>query len=165
MNVLFIYSLNDVESRKKTVQKPEDIQLGISYISAVLRKHHHTTKLLVLSRVLDKKNKKLIRRYMEEFRPGVVCFTAIATEYPTAASIARYIKTHYPDKYLIIGGPHATLNPGEVIKDDFDALCTGEGEYPVLELVRRLDEGKPVSAVPNLWIKKNKFTGDTKCRV
>ncbi|MBN2532437.1 MAG: B12-binding domain-containing radical SAM protein [Spirochaetales bacterium] len=154
MNVLFIYSLNDVESRKKPVQKPEDIQLGISYISALLKKHHHTTKLLVVSRILDKKNRNLINNYIEEFKPGLICFTAIATEYQSAVKIARFIKTTYPHIFLIIGGPHATLKPEEVIKDTFDALCIAEGEYPVLELVHRLENAKPVSAIPNLWIKK-----------
>ena len=153
MNILFINSLNDIQSRKKPVQKPEDIQLGISYISSVLRKNRHSTRLLVSGRILDKKNRSLINEFITEFQPRLICFTAIATEYPAIAKIAHYIKVHFPSIYLIIGGPHATINPGEIIVDDFDALCVGEGEYPVLELVDQLEAGKAVSGIPNLWIK------------
>jgi radical SAM superfamily enzyme YgiQ (UPF0313 family) len=70
------------------------------------------------------------------------------------AGIAKYIKNHYPDIYLIFGGPHASLNPDEVILSDCDALCIGEGEYPVLELVSQLEKGVTPSGIANLWIKQ-----------
>lgn len=49
MNILFIYSLQDTQSLLKPLRTPEQIQFGISYISAILKKHGHQTKLVVLS--------------------------------------------------------------------------------------------------------------------
>jgi len=48
MKVLFVYSLNFVQSSEKPMEFFKDIQLGISYISSFLKKHGHETKLIIL---------------------------------------------------------------------------------------------------------------------
>jgi len=153
MNVLFVYSLHYYRLKKKQVVA-NAIQLGISYISSFLNKHGHNTELLVLSRYFSKRNRRLIDNYLKSFSPGLICFTAVASEYPFIVGIAKYIKTRYPDTYLLIGGPHVSLNPENILSDDFDALCIGEGEFPVLELVYQLEKGVAPSGIPNLWIKR-----------
>ncbi|MBI5701771.1 B12-binding domain-containing radical SAM protein [Candidatus Saganbacteria bacterium] len=131
------------------------MQLGISYISSLLKKYGHSTKLLVLSRISGEKNKIIIDNCLEAFKPSVICFTSITTEYDFVAGIAKYIKNKYEHIFLIIGGPHASLNPESVINDNFDALCVGEGEFPTLELIAQLEQGLRPSNIPNLWIKSN----------
>ena len=153
MNILFIYSLENVQSPTKPLQTPVMIQFGISYISSFLKKHGHQTKLIVLSKVFGKKNKDIIDDYLKRFYPKIICFHAISTEYQFIANIAKYIKSSYPDIYLLVGGPHASLNPNEVLLGDFDALCIGEGENSVLELVSQLEKGILPSGIHNLWIK------------
>ncbi|MBU0686413.1 MAG: B12-binding domain-containing radical SAM protein [Candidatus Margulisbacteria bacterium] len=153
MNILFIYSLYDADSPEKPMYTPEYIQFGISYISALLKKHGHQTKLLVLSRLFGNKNTEIIDAVIHEFQPKLICFTAVSTEYNFISSLAKYIKGRYGNIYLLVGGPHASLNPHDVINDDFDAVCVGEGEYPTLELVLQLKKGKILTKIPNLWIK------------
>ena len=41
-----------------------------------------------------------------------------------------------------------------MIKDNFDAICIGEGERPMLELTNMLEKNKFPSNIKNLWIKK-----------
>jgi radical SAM superfamily enzyme YgiQ (UPF0313 family) len=77
----------------------------------------------------------------------------VATEYNFIEEAAKYVKNSYPDIYLLIGGPHASLNPQEVLSGYFDALCVGEGENPTIELVTQLETGTVPSHIPNLWIK------------
>src|SRR3989338_6982968 len=84
----------------------------------------------------------------------MICFTAVSTEYPFMAGLAKYIRKHYSDLYLVAGGAHVSLNP-EGALENFDALCIGEGEFPILELVTQLENGKTPSAIANLWIKHN----------
>lgn len=156
MNILFIYSLYEIESPLKPLRSQEQIQLGISYISALLKKHGHQTKLVVLSRISGtKKNNKILRDCVETFRPGLICFTAVSSEYEFIANTAKYLKKHYKDAYFLIGGVHVTLNPDGVLDGCFDALCIGEGEYPVLELVNCLEKRMQPKGIPNLWIKFN----------
>ena len=153
MKILFINSLNVIKSARKPLDTQEQINFGISYISSFLKEHDHQTKLIVLSRVSGGKNGKIIDEYLNEFHPRLICFAAVSTEYQFIANIAKYIKGKYPDIYLLVGGPHVSLNPEEVLLDDFDALCIGEGENPTLELVSQLEKSVLPSGIPNLWIK------------
>jgi radical SAM superfamily enzyme YgiQ (UPF0313 family) len=155
MNIVFVYSLNDVQSQKTPLRNQEQMQFGISYISSFLKKHNHQTRLIVLSKVFGSTYKSIIDKCVEEFRPAVFCFTAVSSEYDFIASIAKYIKGKYLSIYLIIGGCHASLNPEGILSDAFDSLCVGEGEMPILELITQLENGLQPSNIPNLWIKHN----------
>ncbi|MFX1535361.1 MAG: B12-binding domain-containing radical SAM protein [Promethearchaeota archaeon] len=152
MRILFIYSINIVyyQNPLKPLESLERLQFGISYISAFLKSHGYRTELLVLTR---ETKKEYISKFIEEFYPDLICFTAVTTEYNFIAKIAQYIKARFPNIYLLIGGSHVSLNPESAIKDSFDAICIGEGEYPTLELVEQLKEGKKPANISNLWIK------------
>lgn len=153
MNILFIYSLQDIQSLWKPLRTPEQIQFGISYISAILKKHGHQTKLVVLSSPYGKKNNLLIDKAIAKFKPKMVCFTAVSSEYEFIRNMANYLKQRYPDIYTLIGGVHVTLNIDVVQKDNFDAFCIGEGEYPSLELVEQLEKNIKPTKIRNLYIK------------
>ena len=45
------------------------------------------------------------------------------------------------------------LNPRDEMLNTFDALCIGEGEFPVAELAGQMEAGKTPSGIPNLWIR------------
>ncbi len=154
MNILFVYSLYNAQLLNKPLESQEQMPFGISYISSVLKKHGHQTNLVVLSRIFGRRNNEIIDNFIGSFRPKLICFTAVFSEYKFIAGMANYIKAKYPDIYLLMGGVHATLNPQEVLSDDFDALCIGEGEYPVLELVSELKKDKFPSAIRNIWFKR-----------
>jgi len=154
MNILFIYSLQDFQTPRKPLRTEEGIQFGISYISSFLKKHGHKTKLLFLSRIMSQRiAERAVDDCLKSFRPELICFTAVYSEYGFMKKIAQYVKIRYPHIYLIIGGCHVSLNPQTILSDDFDALCIGEGEYPTLELVSQLENNRHPSGIPNLWIK------------
>jgi len=155
MNVVFVYSLYDVQSSKRPLRSQEQIQFGISYISSFLEKNGHNTKLIVLSKIFGGAYKAIIDKCVKEFSPKIFCFTAISSEYNFILAVAKYVKMKYPDIYLLIGGCHVSLNPTSISLNDLDALCIGEGEMPTLELISQLEKGLLPSKVPNLWIKRN----------
>lgn len=129
------------------------MQFGISYISSVFKKHGHQTKLIVLNSALGKKNKEIYINYLKKYRPKLICFTAVSTEYKFIANIAKFVKHLYPDIYLLIGGIHVTLNPNEAHLKYFDAMCIGEGEMAALELASQLQKGLEPSKISGLWVK------------
>jgi len=154
MKIMFIYTLEDIQSTAKPLRSWATIQFGISYISSVLKADGHSTQLVVLgSNNHYQDNIKLLNTVMGEFSPHLICFTAVASQYLFVKKIASVIKSQWPDKYLIIGGVHATLNPSDVINDSFDAICIGEGEYPTLELCRQIEANTIPRGIANLWIK------------
>ena len=150
MNILFVQSDKNSINTRKPIPWQSYMIAGISYISAMLKKHGHTTDLIVLT---GRTPKKVIDREITAFKPRVICFTSSTSEYGFISSTAKYIREKFPGLYHVIGGPHATICPEQAIKDNFDAVCVGEGEYPALELVRQLESGAKPSGIKNLWIK------------
>lgn len=156
MKILFIHSIEDTESISRPLKSWLSIPFGISYISSVLKAAGHQTQLVVLgSNNHWRDNIKILNTFLGGFSPHLICFTAVASQYPFVRKIAGAIKNQWPDKYLVIGGVHATLKPSEVIRDSFDAVCIGEGEYPVLELVAQIGANNIPHGIANLWIKSS----------
>jgi radical SAM superfamily enzyme YgiQ (UPF0313 family) len=147
MNVGFVFSLDE----PIYTTKQNTMQLGISYISAVLKEAGHNTRLFVMD---EKTSLHKIDSFIKQFKPKLLCFTAVSTQYPLMARVAARVKRKYPDVYLLAGGAHVSLNPEQAIKGSFDAICISEGEYPTLELVEKLDKGKEPTIIRNLWIKR-----------
>jgi anaerobic magnesium-protoporphyrin IX monomethyl ester cyclase len=154
LRVLFLYSVGHVASQDRPLETMGQIQFGIAYVSALLKQHGHQTELLVVSHFGDKDNSSIVHRKVEEFRPDMIGFYAVATEFAYVESMARLIRSIAPKSYLLVGGPHATLRPDEAIAGPFDAVCIGEGELPALELASQLARGQTPSNIQNLWLRR-----------
>lgn len=153
MNLLFVYTLPDAPlPPARPLNSWTKIQMGISYVSSAMREAGQKTRLVVPRRChIEKDTDRVIR----EFSPDIICFTAVSTEHLFVEKVAHYLREKAPEAYMIIGGPHASLQPDEVIKGPFDALCIGEGERPMVELASILQEGKQPRGIQNLWIKRD----------
>ena len=150
MRVLFVHSEQDTYSPEKPIENLERMQFGISYISSVLKDAGHETRLVVPVRGRE----AVVDRYVSEFEPGLICFTAVYSEFEFIARLAARVKASHPEIFLIAGGPHASLKPEECIGSAFDAVCVGEGEYPTLELVEQLEADRSPASIPNLHIRR-----------
>lgn len=150
MNILFVFSCKDAKNHREPLAVWASMQHGISSISALLKSHGHHTSLITMCR---KTPKNTLIEHINRYKPKLICFTAVFSEYEFIANIAKQIKTYYPNIFLLIGGVHVTLNPHSAINDSFDAICIGEGEFPTLELVQQLENTHTPKQIPNLWIK------------
>ena len=102
MNVLFVYSYHDIQSSSKPLKLRTQTQFGISYISALLKKNGHNTRLIVLSKKLGRKNRNRIDKCVEAFSPQLICFTAVFSEYEFITGIAKYVRGRYSTIFLLI---------------------------------------------------------------
>ena len=152
MNVLFVYSKKGNTISDKV--SPEDIQIGISYISALLKNNSFNTDLLVLQGKLED-NFNAINKSIKSFQPSLICFTSVSTEYSLIRDSAKYIKLKYKSIFLLAGGAHVSVMPEKCILDHFDAICIGEGEYATLDLASKIRNGDQITQIHNLWIKNN----------
>ncbi|GAJ00728.1 unnamed protein product, partial [marine sediment metagenome] len=59
-----------------------------SYISSYLKQFNHDTKLLILSRSFGNKNYDITRKKIENFKPDIIGFTSVATEYKFISNTA-----------------------------------------------------------------------------
>jgi anaerobic magnesium-protoporphyrin IX monomethyl ester cyclase len=125
---------------------------GLGYISSVLKRAGHETTLLYLQ---TEPTKVTLLQQISSLAPGVVAFSATTHQFPYVAQCARWIKEEMPAVWTMVGGAHPTLVPEQVISEPgVDVVCVGEGEYPVLDFVNALQEGKDVMHIPNLWLRQ-----------
>ena len=165
MRILFIYSIQKSITRDKPLLGQEGIYFGISLLSALLKKQGYLCDLAVLDRRHKLQNNiRIVSKKIESFKPDVVSFTAVHSEFDFICNAASRVKGLFPHLFLYAGGVHITLNPDEKYLEIFDAFCVGEGEYPTLELIRALETGEDISNIPNLWVKSAGVVTKNACR-
>ncbi|MFQ5866779.1 MAG: B12-binding domain-containing radical SAM protein [bacterium] len=105
----------------------------------------------------EKKFEQLEQDLLSEinsFMPDLVGITSFTPSFLEGINCARIIKKKYKDLPIIFGGIHATIMPEDVIEHkEIDFLCIGEGEEPLVELCEKLDTGRQITGIGNLWIK------------
>jgi radical SAM superfamily enzyme YgiQ (UPF0313 family) len=152
MNVLFVYTVPYAPPPPaKPLPDWTEMSLGISYLASTLERAGHTIRLVVLKREDWKTD---LDQVLFEFRPRLLCFTAVATEYVFVEKVARHLRGELPDVHQIIGGPHVSLQPKHVLEGSFDSLCIGEGECALVELADAVASDREPAGIANLFIKR-----------
>jgi len=76
-----------------------------------------------------------------------------SSSWKTAAAIIQRVRKEMKEVRIVIGGTHAILAPEECI-ELADMVCLGEGEIPLLELIRNFTpELDKVQNIHGLWVK------------
>jgi len=122
--------------------------LGASYISAVLKKAGHAVSVINVDKVPD------CAEQVKQLNPGLVAYSISSSSAARFFEINRAIKKKH-DCFSLFGGPHAIFFPQTIEEEGIDAICTGEGEYPTLELVTALEEGRDFTRISSLSFKIN----------
>lgn len=80
---------------------------------------------------------------------GLSCFTANRRG---VAMVASAIKRLHPSAFVIVGGPHPTALPREMLEHhpSIDAVAVGEGEETLLSVVEGLASGRGVAGIEGL---------------
>ena len=84
-----------------------------------------------------------IPQFVERIRevdPDFIGISALSTEYKgTLHSAAQALKDEFPDKIIIAGGVHVTIEYRDVMSDpNIDFAVIGDGEYVLRDLIRFL---------------------------
>jgi radical SAM superfamily enzyme YgiQ (UPF0313 family) len=92
-----------------------------------------------------------VERLMREHQPQVVGLSVMTFQRATAFRIARLIKHLRPATRIVAGGYDPSLAPEAYEPcNDIDFLVRGEGEHTFCELLRTLEAGGAVPAIPGL---------------
>lgn len=85
---------------------------------------------------------------------GMSCWTANRRG---VALVAREIRRRHPNAHIVIGGPHASPLAREMLEHhaEIDTVAVGEAEHTLLELIERLESGKPAAGVPGTFFRKD----------
>jgi len=126
--------------------------LGVMYLSRAIKDAGHESKCIFIP---DRDWQAKVR----EYNPDVVLYSITTGMHVYFADINRKVKAILPDVYTIAGGPHPTFSPEYVKEEGLDAICRGEGEHAIVELLERLATGASLDDCANFHI-KNRETGE-----
>ncbi len=121
--------------------------MGLMYISAALKAAGHQAEIC-------RSSLREVRKSLNQFKPQIIGFSLMTGFHFGALEVNRKIKKDY-NCFSVLGGPHPTFFPEIVNEEGVDAVCIGEGELAIVELVNRLESGDDITDIANFWIKKD----------
>lgn len=107
--------------------------LGLGYIASILRNHGISVNVVDLFDRNFEESAHVIRQNKPRV-VGITCNTGIRHESLKLAAISKEL---FPETPVILGGPHATALPHQILANYFavDIIVRNEGESTFLELV------------------------------
>ena len=148
-------------SKKVTYTLPP---LGIVYIAAVLEKKNHNISIID-AQAYDYSNEQVVKK-ASEYNPDIIGFYTITPTLYIVLDIAKKIKELNPHIKIILGGPHASGFPQEIIDNNpaIDFIVIGEGELTISELVDKIENNLSVDDVNGICYRKRRKAEVTKAR-
>ena len=145
MRVLLLHPARD-HAIDRLIRLPP---LGLACVAGALREAGHDVRILDAA-VLPRWATEL-GALLSAWRPQVVGLSAATAVLSPALALAATVKQSDPSAAVLLGGVHATLFPGEVVRDPHvDYAVHGEGERTAVELVAAIAGRTPVDSIPGI---------------
>jgi len=92
---------------------------------------------------------------VQNFEPDLIAVTTTEDLFSFAIKLLKNLRSKGGAK-TIIGGVFATFAPEKVLaRPEIDLVCVGEGEWPLIELCKRIKNGQSYNNIRGLWGKEN----------
>jgi radical SAM superfamily enzyme YgiQ (UPF0313 family) len=115
--------------------------LGLAYIASALLADGHDVSAVDFN--VSGLNLRRLDSIIAGERPRMVGISAHTETYPNGLAIAERVKELNPGIAVVMGGPHPTILPEQVLQSDVvDFVVIGEGEGTIVELACQLDQGQ-----------------------
>jgi|TARA_B100001971_G_scaffold151711_1_gene140837 radical SAM superfamily enzyme YgiQ (UPF0313 family) len=125
-----------------------DEPLGIMYISTILKKQGHQVRGVMM-------NRENFPQVVEEFKPDLIGYSGMDCERVPILKANTELKQTRKGIFSIIGGPLGTFSPDTINDKYIDAVCQGEAEEAMPELINALENGEDFSGIKNFSVKVN----------
>lgn len=152
--------------------------LGVRYMSSILQNEGHHVELILFKCVAsispadvppsEKQEEggyysmctyvspielRLLLETLKKQDPHLVGMSFTSISFGLAQFLTAVIQSELGVP-VIWGGVDTTVNIRENIHY-CDMACVGEGEYPIRELVNAMDQGRDITRIPSIWVKKD----------
>lgn len=130
--------------------------VGLGILSSVLKKEGHETRILHFNEELNVPlDTAAVEKSVNDFQPQLIAFSSVSNQFKYVLQVSTFIKRKW-DIPILVGGIHATVVPEKVLGNEtIDLVCIGEGEFPMMELVRKMEKGEDYSKIKNIGLKRN----------
>lgn len=128
--------------------------LGMAYIAAVLEKNN---QVKILDTNIYDMNIDNIINYLSKNKFDMIGISVQTPMYKNFQELIKKIRPVIGKTILVAGGPHPTIFPEDIIKEnpEIDYAVYGEGEVVFPDLVKTLKLKKDVSKVKGIAYRKN----------
>ncbi len=127
---------------------------SVPYLHALLEREGHDVRSVYFKLTTSPSTERDVRSFVDligELAPDVVGFSVMSTFYMIAVRLTHLVKER-TKSFVVWGGIHPTVCPEECL-EHADAVCVGEGEGALLDLLATLDGGGDYREIRNLWTK------------
>jgi radical SAM superfamily enzyme YgiQ (UPF0313 family) len=135
-----------------SLQAKEPLAYGLMSLAGVLRHHGHEVELI------QGRSAAQIVADPRTARADVLGMSATTGLHRVYVSWARKLRAAFPEKGIILGGPHPTFFPEVIEQAPFDGVCIGEGEESLLEFLESWEQGLP-QAPEGWWVRRDHGRG------
>jgi len=118
-------------------------------MTALLKQEGHNARLFSLD---EWSSFNRLTERIVQFKPEILAYSVTASSFAPAVKISKRLRKKFPKIIQICGGVHTTLCPEDFYAaQSLDAICRGEGEYVLLDLIGRLKKKD------NSWLQTSGF--------
>ena len=133
--------------------------LGLAYMAAVLEQNNYIVKIVDVS--AEGLSWVELEARIKNEQPKLVGISFMTPQVGEALKIAALVKKINPQIITVVGGPHATALPREIMEEkSIDFTVIGEGEITLLELADKFvrNEEKELGDIKGIAYRKNNET-------
>jgi radical SAM superfamily enzyme YgiQ (UPF0313 family) len=153
-------------SHIKRLTSSDTIPVSMGYILAYLKCLGHGGVILddVQGRPLSL---YALETWIRKLKPAAVGFTAYQHNMERIRFFAHYVKSHYQNIRVLLGGPQAIFMPSAALREleDVDIICRGEGETVTAAIAECLEKNRPLSTVNGITFRDGDDIIDTPVKV
>ena len=131
---------------------------NLAIINACLKKEYDSR---ILDANLEELNEQQLVEKLNEERPDLIGITSFSTEYiKEIVHTSNLLKKQFPDIILVLGGILPTIMEERIVDDiNADFFVLGEGEYRLIQLIRKLNNNDTnFSDIDGIAYKRNNKT-------
>lgn len=123
--------------------------LGLCYLASALEEDKH--KVEIIDAAVEGLSIERIIRRITDFSPDVIGITTFTVSVYSVYELAKEIRRRFPGIKIVVGGPHITSNPNDLLKTpEIDIAVIGEGEVAFKELIEAIKKGQDLDKVKGL---------------
>lgn len=116
--------------------------LGLAYLASFIRKEGYEPLIIDLN--IDDYADEGIVGLIRQHNPLATGISFMTNQYGECFRLAKLIKSSSKTTDVVVGGPHVSALPKEILEEcpEIDFSVIGEGEITFLELLKALDSGE-----------------------
>lgn len=123
--------------------------MNLMLLSALAKLQGYLTDIWVMER-------DDLRETIRKIKPDIIAFSGITGSHKYYVQASYSIKEIEPNLKIIVGGPHFTFFPGEILRHNcIDALCVGEGDDAWIQWLLALASNDDANSIPNIVTREN----------